>query len=112
MKTIKNVDYKNVNFLQYHFKELSNYNIANSIDILQEKEGHLDFVIIPHYTFLDYYKHLSYNSIYHKSSTYGKCIAVDAFIKKINETYDKVKSKCNDIKNDLIATIKKIRASL
>lgn len=40
----KNVDYKNVNFLQYHFKELSNYNIANSIDILQEKEGHLDFV--------------------------------------------------------------------
>nr|UOV21342.1 reticulocyte-binding protein 5 [Plasmodium falciparum]UOV21379.1 reticulocyte-binding protein 5 [Plasmodium falciparum]UOV21388.1 reticulocyte-binding protein 5 [Plasmodium falciparum]UOV21422.1 reticulocyte-binding protein 5 [Plasmodium falciparum]UOV21436.1 reticulocyte-binding protein 5 [Plasmodium falciparum] len=104
----KNVDYKNVNFLQYHFKELSNYNIANSIDILQEKEGHLDFVIIPHYTFLDYYKHLSYNSIYHKYSTYGKYIAVDAFIKKINETYDKVKSKCNDIKNDLIATIKKL----
>uniref|UniRef100_UPI000DC066BF Reticulocyte-binding protein homolog 5 n=1 Tax=Plasmodium falciparum (isolate 3D7) TaxID=36329 RepID=UPI000DC066BF len=99
---------KNVNFLQYHFKELSNYNIANSIDILQEKEGHLDFVIIPHYTFLDYYKHLSYNSIYHKSSTYGKYIAVDAFIKKINEAYDKVKSKCNDIKNDLIATIKKL----
>ncbi|SOV11451.1 reticulocyte binding protein homologue 5 [Plasmodium gaboni] len=103
-----NVDYKNVNFLQYDFKELSNYNIADSIDIIQEKEGHLDFIIIPYYIYIDYHKHISYNSIYHKLSTFWKYKDVDAFIKNINEKYDQVKSKCNDINNDLIATIKKL----
>nr|SPJ13257.1 reticulocyte binding protein homologue 5, putative [Plasmodium sp. DRC-Itaito] len=102
------VDYKNVNFLQYDFKGLSNYNIADSIDIVQEKEGHLDFIIIPHYSYIEYCKHLSLISVLHRLSTYEKYKDVIAFFNDINKRYDKVKDKCNEIKNDLITTIKKL----
>ncbi|SOV74248.1 reticulocyte binding protein homologue 5 [Plasmodium sp. gorilla clade G3] len=104
----KNINNKNVNFLQYDFKGLSKYSTADSIDIVQEKEGHLDFIIIPFYSYVDYCKHISINSVFHRLSTYIKYKDVLAFFKNINERYEKVKDKCNEIKNDLITTINKI----
>ncbi|KYO02200.1 reticulocyte binding protein 5 [Plasmodium reichenowi] len=104
----KNINHKNVNFLQNDFKGLPKNNIADSIDIVQEKEGHLDFIIIPYYSHVEYCKHLSIISVFHRLSTYGEYKDVIAFVKNINEKYDKVKDKCNEIKNDLITTIKKL----